>query len=396
MLAKMDIKQAYRNVPVHPADRPLLGMRWEGKVYVDKTLPFGLRSAPLIFTANLQWYMLHQGATWVDHYVDDFFTVGPPCSDECAKNVDIMHTSCDEADLLVEPKNLGPATTIGLLGLELDTVAMEVRLPLDKLRRLKALIASWRGRKACRKRDLLSLIGLLTHAGRAVRPGRAYVRRLIGLSTMADNLDQFVRLNREARADLEWWHRFLSVWNGTAMMLAGPNGEPDLTMTSDASGTWGCGAYVGSNWFMLPWTNAIQHLHITVKELAPIVVAAILWGDGWRGKNILARCDNTAVVAIVNSGTSRNPQAMNLMRCLAFLSAKGDFRIQAAHIRGSHNIVADALSRDNLPLFRSCYPQANPDPTPIPPAVLDVLLLREPDWMARDWTEQWSFIVTTP
>jgi hypothetical protein len=48
------------------------------------------------------------------------------------------------------------------------------------------------------------------------------------------------------------------------------------------------------------------------------------------------------VVAIVNSGTSRNPQAMNLMRCLAFLSAKGDFRIQAAHIRGSHNIVADA------------------------------------------------------
>ena len=39
MLAKMDIKQAYRMVPIHPQDRRLLGMRWEGVVYVDKTLP---------------------------------------------------------------------------------------------------------------------------------------------------------------------------------------------------------------------------------------------------------------------------------------------------------------------------------------------------------------------
>ena len=49
LLAKMDIKQAYRNVPVHPQDRRLLGMFWKDTVYVDATLPFGLRSAPLIF-----------------------------------------------------------------------------------------------------------------------------------------------------------------------------------------------------------------------------------------------------------------------------------------------------------------------------------------------------------
>ena len=60
LMAKMDIKQVYHNIPVHPADRPLLGMRWEDKVYMDMTLPFGLRSAPLIFTAvadALQWIM---------------------------------------------------------------------------------------------------------------------------------------------------------------------------------------------------------------------------------------------------------------------------------------------------------------------------------------------------
>ena len=58
MLAKMDIKQAYRNIPVHPNDRHLLGMKWDNFLYVDATLPFGLRSAPFIFQ---QWRMHFSG-----------------------------------------------------------------------------------------------------------------------------------------------------------------------------------------------------------------------------------------------------------------------------------------------------------------------------------------------
>ena len=50
-LAKVDIKQAYRLVPVHPADRRRLGVQWQNTVYVDKCLPFGLRSAPILFSA---------------------------------------------------------------------------------------------------------------------------------------------------------------------------------------------------------------------------------------------------------------------------------------------------------------------------------------------------------
>ena len=45
-----DVKQAYRNMPVHPDDRGLLGMQWQGELLVDGCLPFGLRSAPLLFT----------------------------------------------------------------------------------------------------------------------------------------------------------------------------------------------------------------------------------------------------------------------------------------------------------------------------------------------------------
>ena len=66
----------------------------------------------------------------------------------------------------------------------------------------------------------------------------------------------------------------------------------------------GMGAFSGTQWFMLPWVGPIKDLHITVKELAPIVVAAMVWGINWQGRTILARCDYVAVVGIVNSGSS--------------------------------------------------------------------------------------------
>ena len=68
LMAKIDIKHAYRNIPVHPDDRHLLAMRWQDEILVDKVLPFGLRSAPIIFTAvadALQWIIQGIVTTWM-------------------------------------------------------------------------------------------------------------------------------------------------------------------------------------------------------------------------------------------------------------------------------------------------------------------------------------------
>jgi hypothetical protein len=60
LLAKIDIKSAYRLIPVHPHDRKYLGMLWKGNLYIDAMLPFGLRSAPKIYPQR--WQMLSNGA----------------------------------------------------------------------------------------------------------------------------------------------------------------------------------------------------------------------------------------------------------------------------------------------------------------------------------------------
>ena len=174
-------------------------------------------------------------------------------------------------------------------------------------------------------------------------------------------------------------------------MMHHPNmTSPAAVLTSDASGNWGCGAYYCSNWFMLPWSGLNATYHITLKELIPIVIAGVIWGPLWRGATVLAQCDNLAVVSIVNHGTSKNQEVMHLARCLAFITAKFDFHIIATHIKGTHNIQADALSRDNLSLFRSLHPQANQDGASVPQSLLDLLILSRPDWTSKHWTELWS------
>ena len=67
LMAKMDVKSAFRNIPVHPDDRLLLGTQWENQYFVDTVLPFGLRSAPKIFNAMadaLQWIVRQKGVIW--------------------------------------------------------------------------------------------------------------------------------------------------------------------------------------------------------------------------------------------------------------------------------------------------------------------------------------------
>ena len=86
-------------------------------------------------------------------------------------------------------------------------------------------------------------------------------------------------------------------------------------MFSDASGRWGCGAYCNGHWFQFQWPNSMEACHISSKEMIPIVMAAMVWGGQWEGLSVRFHTDNSAVVALLNSGSVRDESLMHLMRC---------------------------------------------------------------------------------
>ena len=76
LMVKLDLKNAYCIIPIHPEDHSLLAITWEGKTYVDRALPFGLRSAPKIFLAvtdMVAWALQCAGIRRQFHHIDASF-----------------------------------------------------------------------------------------------------------------------------------------------------------------------------------------------------------------------------------------------------------------------------------------------------------------------------------
>lgn len=378
LLAKIDLENAFRQCPVREADYHLLGMQWRGKFYYDKCLPFGLRSAPYLFNlvaTALDWIIKDQSnSPYVLHYLDDFLFAGPANSNCCKNILEIAQSVCSHVGVTIKTeKSVGPTTTITFLGIQIDTLSQTIRVPQEKLNEILIETDALVKRKKCTKRELLSIIGKLSFAAKAIPAGRIFIRRLIDTSMKTHKLHHYVNLNTETRADLQWWLDFASSWNGQSFFLEPiwtPSTQFDLF--TDASGSIGYGAYWRGNWLSSPWQTQHVNLSIEWKELYAIVVAAMTWGHAWKSKKLIVHCDNHAVVDIWHSHTSRSPLLMKLVRKLFFTAASYNFNIIIQHIPGIDNSIADALSRSQMARFRSLAPEANPLPSVIPAHVMSL------------------------
>ncbi len=122
LLSKLDLKSAYRVVPVHPEDHHRLGMIWNGQVYVNICLPFSLCSAPKIFSAvadGIAWVMHCKVLQSLIHYLDDFLLVGSPGNlTSCQSDLwSALETSTSLGFPVAPEKVEGPSTTIVFLGI---------------------------------------------------------------------------------------------------------------------------------------------------------------------------------------------------------------------------------------------------------------------------------------
>ena len=161
-MAKVDLKNAFRLCPVRPADWHLLGIHWRERYYVDKCLPFGLRSAPFLFNMvadALQWILENYfGISNLFHYLDDFFFVGLPGTSDCLQALQDMLTLCQAVQAPLKPeKVIGPATLLIILGIELDTIKRQARLPQEKLTSLLEELHSSTAQNACARNGSSSL-----------------------------------------------------------------------------------------------------------------------------------------------------------------------------------------------------------------------------------------------
>lgn len=179
LLAKTDLENAYKQIPIHPDDFELLGFMVDNKYYFDKTLPFGLSYSCNLFekfSSALQWILESKfSVLHCVHILDDFLFISPPNSSKCYSALLAFYQLAKDIGLPIKSaKTVYPTTTLTFLGLELDTLKMEIRLPLDKLTQLKAEIKKFQTKHSATLKELQSLIGMLNFACNVVPPGRTF------------------------------------------------------------------------------------------------------------------------------------------------------------------------------------------------------------------------------
>lgn len=385
-LCKMDLKNAFRLLPVNPNDFQLLGFKFNDQFYFDKSLPFG---------CAISCHCFEKFATFLEfavkrrmdsgkllHYLDDFLG-GDTSHTACERLMQVFRNFMAELNVpLAEEKTEGPTEVLCFLGLELDSIQMVVRIPKEKQDELLHKIEFVLSKEKVTLKQMQSLIGSLNFCCRAIIPGRPFCRRLINATCGLTKPNHHLRVTKPIRLDLQMWLNFFREHNGiSAFHDRFWVSNEDVQLFTDSAAGPGCGfgIYFQGKWahgiWPLSWRSIGLTDDITVLELFPILVALHLWGSSLRNKRIKFISDNLAVTQIINSMTSRSEKIMCLVRQLTVRCLDLNIALRSAHIEGTQNNICDALSRQMMQRFRLLAPDADADPTPVPEYLWNVFTL---------------------
>lgn len=392
-LAKIDIKAAFRCVPVNPVERWMLGIEWKSQFYADLALPFGHALSPALwemYATLLEWIVRDNGVRHLIHYVDDFLTAGAADSDECQRAVDTIVKIFAELGVPINQSKFAaeasPSTTARFLGIVIDTIRMEARLDAERLQSIHTTLDRFKEMKSCSATELQSLIGTLVFAAKVVPTGRTFISRMLDVLKTRDSKN-VCYLTPEFRLDVEWWRTFLSKWNGVSIIpsetvwlspeaaLAPDSGA--IVLFTDACES-GFGALFDTHWTHGVWSaeqtaaaksdpirdSEKDDRSMPYLELLAATIAVCTWKHLLRGRRVYVFSDCMPVVQAMQSLKSRSPKIVSLVRVLLLTAAQNEFTLRFYHIKGSLNVHADALSRGQVSTFVNSCPRADSSPTP--------------------------------
>ena len=145
------------------------------------------------------------------------------------------------------------------------------------------------------------------------------------------------------KGDLKLWGMFLHDYNGiTIIREHSISNSKKLHMVSDAS-KQGFGGTFATQWIQSKWPKVWEELNITILEIFPTLVLVSIFCQKNRSAKIIYHCDNQAVVAIINSGTSKDKKVVAILRPLVLKQLENNTLIRAEHIPGVNNVLSDAF-----------------------------------------------------
>ena len=351
-MAKIDLKSAYRSVALHPSQYDFTGLKWTFKgektptYMIDTRLPFGARLSPSHFHRLSQavQYIIQKRHIKVVTYLDDIF-ITAPTKEQCTEHLNTVITLLRQLGFSIAWKKIaGPSQKIIFLGIGIDSLAMKRYLPREKVIAYTILLQEYLQRTRASLRQLQRLAGILSFSSQVVSSGRPYQQHVLNLLRSVRRPHHKVILHQEVKNDIQWFIDILQHSNSTPIRKI--SCEKTIVYT-DASQK-GAGMVCNEDWCYIEWEKDLPHIsakHINVKESFAIIAAAYRWGQDWRNKAVVVYTDNMTARAAINKGRCTDDELSRHIRNLYWISHFYNFSIRCEHIKGTSNVLADAVSR---------------------------------------------------
>ena len=345
---KIDIKDAFRLLPIHATDLPKLCFKINKYFYYDRVLPQGCGSSCALFerfsTAIHHIFAHFAPGCKTVHYLDDYLFYAPTKT-LCLGYRDLFISLCKFIQVPLAPHKITePALVTTFLGITLDSGLGEARLPTEKVQAYTKSIQDILSMNKISIRHLQSIIGKLSFAT-AVLPARVFLRSLIQLLPKHKGKTGPVVLSDEAKADLHMWIRFLKTYNGITLFRAlRLHDNRAINLQADASKK-AFGATYRDKWVQGSFPPVWQEFNIAVLEFFPIIVLLDMFGHEINDSVVIFNTDNEAVSYILQDLTSKHPIIVQMLRDLVFLLLKHNIDLRSVHVPGKNNILCDSISR---------------------------------------------------
>lgn len=350
-MATCDLKDAYFLLNIHPDSRKYLRFQFNGKIYEFNVLPFGLNTAPFIFTKLMKPVikLLRLAGYTSTIYLDDLFLVGYSY-DDCRQNINTTVRLLTALGFIInyDKSNLQPSLQCKFLGFVLDAQRMIITLPEEKIQRITKEIAKFMSLRRCTIKEFAKLIGLLVSACPAVEYGWLYTKDLERYKYLNlkghDDYNCYMNIPIFLHDDLKWWLRALE-----KPVNHIKDDTYSLELFSDAS-TTGWGAACGSETASGRWSPSESKWHINYLELLAAFFALKIFARDLHHCQILLRIDNSTAISYINRmGGIQFPHLTQVTKDIwTWCEARRIF-VYAYYIKSSDNVIADKESRRNHP-----------------------------------------------
>uniref|UniRef100_A0A914YX61 Reverse transcriptase domain-containing protein n=1 Tax=Panagrolaimus superbus TaxID=310955 RepID=A0A914YX61_9BILA len=348
-MAKLDMQDAYFGIPIKNSSRKYLAFEVDGITYAFRALPFGLATAPRVYTKVIKpvaSFLRARGIRLIV-YLDDWLFIAET-AEQLAEDLRLSTALFKALGLIVneQKSQLTPVQQIEFLGLNIDSCNMTFSVPLVKQEKIKSLANELLESETIPARKISKLCGMLASVKLACNFGalkaRYLQRSLKGVGPTTADFDKKLKLLPEAEAEAIFWSTCAASKFSKNIL------SPEIThvVRTDASlRGWGCS--YGSLRTGGRWTADESKMHINVLELKAALLGLQVACKMLFNVGVRLETDNAVTAAYINKkGGTRSKLLLEAAQALWSWAFDKKIFVVASHIPGITNIIADEESRN--------------------------------------------------